>query len=391
MKIKYFFFVLFIGFKLTAQIIVFPDANLKARLLASDVTNSIANYIKIDSNDDGEIEVSEVQNIYLLNISSSGISDLTGLNYFNLSQLNCSHNTLTNLDGLIQQSLDRLNCSYNQLSHLSVANIPSLVDLNCSYNFIETLDLSSLGFTDSLNISNNYISSFTPPQYIVSLDIRNNNFNGFPVPYFAIEAILVFGGNPSDQLIYSGSWRTPKELFFSSDTSENVDLSNVPLSEYETFNQQPNFYFFNCSSLKSIKLNNNLVSRQYIGDLSIVNCDNLNYICADESEEEYFVQKLVELNLNDQVEVVTDCQLSNGNPEQQNQVSLFPNPVESILYINVNNAEILSISVYNMLGQLTLSASHQNSEIDVSSLSHGNYILKVVSDKGISTSRFIKK
>jgi hypothetical protein len=58
-----------------------------------------------------------------------------------------------------------------------------------------------------------------------------------------MEAILLFGGNPSDQLIYTDTWRNPKVLILFDENVENIDLSNVPMSEYETDNLQPNFYF----------------------------------------------------------------------------------------------------------------------------------------------------
>jgi uncharacterized delta-60 repeat protein len=77
----------------------------------------------------------------------------------------------------------------------------------------------------------------------------------------------------------------------------------------------------------------------------------------------------------------------------ENYIVLYPNPVNSILNISKNqNVEISSITIYNTLGQLIMAIPNaRNTEsIDVSVLKSGNYFVKVNSDSGILTSRFVK-
>jgi uncharacterized repeat protein (TIGR01451 family) len=77
-----------------------------------------------------------------------------------------------------------------------------------------------------------------------------------------------------------------------------------------------------------------------------------------------------------------------------NYFSLFPNPVENVLNISSKeNIEISSVNIYNTLGQLVLVIPNaQNTKtIDVSSLTSGNYFIKINSDKGTSNTKFIKK
>lgn len=70
----------------------------------ADVTNSIAsnensNHIKIDSNADGEIQLSEAMQVRYLNIENSNISSLEGINSFiNLKDFICQNNLLTSID-----------------------------------------------------------------------------------------------------------------------------------------------------------------------------------------------------------------------------------------------------------------------------------------------------
>ena len=77
MKTNYLLIIVcFFTASLFAQTITIPDANFKAKLLQADVTNSIAenssnSSIKIDSNNDGEIQVVEVQNVHNLYIDNT--------------------------------------------------------------------------------------------------------------------------------------------------------------------------------------------------------------------------------------------------------------------------------------------------------------------------------
>ena len=99
-----------IGFVGKAQIVNIPDANFKAKLLQASPSNQIAStqtpdingyvttYAKIDTNNDGEVQVSEALAIKWLSVRISSISDLTGIESFtNLINLNCSNNQLTSL------------------------------------------------------------------------------------------------------------------------------------------------------------------------------------------------------------------------------------------------------------------------------------------------------
>ncbi|WPO77972.1 T9SS type A sorting domain-containing protein [Flavobacterium sp. KACC 22761] len=73
--------------------------------------------------------------------------------------------------------------------------------------------------------------------------------------------------------------------------------------------------------------------------------------------------------------------------------NIHPNPVKDVLNINSNiEMEKQAIYVYDALGQLVISVPHAEkvSNIDVSRLQAGNYILKIKSDKGISAVKFIK-
>ena len=158
-----FFLLLFTGI-VHGQIVNIPDANFKTRLLAATVISGTArdlnnNYIQIDSNSNGEIEVSEAAQISFLSITSQNISNATGIEYFtNLRILLCSGNQLTSLDVSATQ-LTSLTCTDNQLTYLNLAGLSNLNYLNCSYNQLTSLDISDLTNLRKLLCNYNQITS----------------------------------------------------------------------------------------------------------------------------------------------------------------------------------------------------------------------------------------
>jgi uncharacterized repeat protein (TIGR01451 family) len=79
--------------------------------------------------------------------------------------------------------------------------------------------------------------------------------------------------------------------------------------------------------------------------------------------------------------------------EFSNYVTLFPNPTSEVLNINAkHDIEIQSLSIYDILGQLVIAIPNAKSvsNIDISKLRTGNYFIKVKSDKGSSSMKFIK-
>ena len=68
-----------------------------------------------------------------------------------------------------------------------------------------------------------------------------------------------------------------------------------------------------------------------------------------------------------------------------NKINIYPNPSNGSL--NITNAENANIIVYNLLGEAVknISINSAFSTIDLSKLSNGSYIIKVITDKDIFT------
>ncbi len=86
--------------------------------------------------------------------------------------------------------------------------------------------------------------------------------------------------------------------------------------------------------------------------------------------------------------------LADQDFEFESYFSVNPNPAENQLnIITKQNISISSISIYNTLGQLVqvIPNAKVTSIIDVSSLKSGNYFIQIITQKGTSTSKFIKE
>ena len=72
--------------------------------------------------------------------------------------------------------------------------------------------------------------------------------------------------------------------------------------------------------------------------------------------------------------------------------TLSPVPAKEMLNVSLKQAVIMSsVSIYNTLGQLIQVITDPTTTIDVSGLKTGSYFIKIKSDKGTTSSKFIKE
>lgn len=101
------------------QIVNIPDANFKNALLTHSPT--------IDTNSDGDIQVSEAEAAFSLTVSSKSIASLEGIQSF--------------------VNLETLYCTNNQLTDLDVSNLVNLKYFYCGNNKLQWLNMSGLGIS----------------------------------------------------------------------------------------------------------------------------------------------------------------------------------------------------------------------------------------------------
>jgi hypothetical protein len=81
-----------------------------------------------------------------------------------------------------------------------------------------------------------------------------------------------------------------------------------------------------------------------------------------------------------------------GTPDfQANLISVYPNPVESTLNIDLQDGStIKSVMLFDILGKRIIDEKGNIQQLDMSSFSNGLYLLKIETESGIFTQKVIK-
>jgi uncharacterized repeat protein (TIGR01451 family) len=191
----YFFFV-FISLGASAQIVNIPDTNFK---------NAIINQ-GIDTNSDGEIQVSEAEVVGQLSIDAETITSAEGIQSFiNLQNLYINYNNLGSLDLSSNIHLKNLFCNYCQLTSLTLNS----ADLNVVYannNLLTSIDLSSCPNVGDVDFSSNQLSeiNLSGCSNIANLQVSNNLLESIDVSNDIALYHLYVGNNLLTSLDVSG-------------------------------------------------------------------------------------------------------------------------------------------------------------------------------------------
>lgn len=124
-----------------------PDPAFKQKVIA----------LGYDTNDDGQIQVSEAQKVTKLYVNNLGVVNMEGINSFtNLEELGCYDNKLEALNVSKLKKLKYLYAFNNRISNLNITGLNNLEHLYVQGNiFISELDISKftklkeLYFTDN--------------------------------------------------------------------------------------------------------------------------------------------------------------------------------------------------------------------------------------------------
>lgn len=192
-----------------------PDNNFEQKLIDFGYDDVLDNYVM----------TSNIVGVMDLDISSAGISDLTGIeNFISLKSLNCQDNLLTELN--LSMNLLSLNCSYNQLVSLNTNNYLNILD--CSHNLLTELDP---GNPTELYCSHNQLTAIELAGYFTKLNCNHNQLTSLNINNWSNQAIteIYAQDNPDlgciqvDDPAYSeANWTNPEYFIF----DEWVNFSN---------------------------------------------------------------------------------------------------------------------------------------------------------------------
>ena len=425
-----------------AQNITFTDSLLKGALINSpDVGYSTSfkdlsgNVIEsVDANNDGEVSVSEAQNIENIDLYYLPFTDLEGLQFFtNVKTINALNGLATtfnfpqlvNLEKLVfnafsgQQTLIDFNVSSNlNLKELELyAGNAAVVDLSNNINLRELriydgsadqiLNLDNLvnlrkltyfGNISTLNISDcvrlieiyiNYISApdialssldLTNQPLLINLNISNSNITTLDLSANQnLESVFVQGNQL--QSINFGNLLYVRTLYCEDNQITSLDLNNFQ-----------NLNVLSCSNnnLTELKLKNFRIEEfvNFSGN------PNLQYVCCD-SEQRVYIQNQALLSGNFDTIVDSDC-VSEGIlgtetvENLQDKISLFPNPTQD--YVTISNVgTIESNTLFDLNGRVIKVINGGSNRIDVSDLENGIYFVNIKTNNTLETLKFIKE
>lgn len=194
-KIKLMLALFVIGQYSLAQHIVFTDSILKKELINKE--------LKIDLNNNGEIEFVEAELVTSLNLSRKGISSISEINYFkNLEKLECYYNDIDSLIICDLQKLKEINCGTNNLQFLKLVNLSSLKVLEAGNNKLTSAEIINCLNIQRIGLCVNLITSIDLTKYILLEDlwICDNQLSVIDISYNSNLSQLYLDNNKLTEL-----------------------------------------------------------------------------------------------------------------------------------------------------------------------------------------------
>jgi len=382
-------------------------------LTSIDVSNNTSlTDIDCSNNTLTSLNISTNINLTKLICSNNSINNLDVSNNASLTQLWCDDNSITNLDISNNTSLTRLWCHNNSLSNLNVSSNINLSDIRCYNNSISSLNVSNCLALEKLKCGINLLTSLD-----VSL---NSNLTDLSCADNSLTSLNAANGNNTN---FSGDFGTAG--FY---TINNPNLTCIEVDDvaYSTTNwtdiDATSSFSTNCSGailVSSITIqgqNGTSTITTPSGTLQMeatvlpANADDASYTwaVANGSGSATISASGLLTAVSDGTVTVT-ATANDGSGEigsttitisnqtagidevTLNNLSIYPNPVQNQLFIESSDKQITELIIFDITGKIIKSIGYNTKIIDVSDLNQGVYMLKVATDKGVATQRFVKQ
>lgn len=269
-----------------AQIVNIPDPVFKASLLIPTV----------DTDGDGEIQLSEALVVDYLIVSAIGITDLTGIEAFaNMTFFDISNTSITTLNLTMLSNLGGLTCNNNNLlTSVNMSNMPSLGSISCNSNTnlsslditgtmnlgtftcvnsrLTSVDVSGRANLMNLNCQNNLINSinFTNCPSLDNINLENNAIPSLDLTGLTNITFLHYTNNQVAEIIVTNP------VVISEIIGDNNQLTDLDFSKVRI-----NYLFIPNNPLVSLNLKNGF--NETISNITI-NSNSLQFVCEDENQ-----------------------------------------------------------------------------------------------------------
>ncbi|MFK5891422.1 MAG: N-acetylmuramoyl-L-alanine amidase [Flavobacteriaceae bacterium] len=263
-------------------------------------------------------------------------------NISSLTYLDVSNKNITDLTGIKDfTSLTTLWCVNNQLISLNISLNTTLTYLYCYLNQLTSLDVSQNTILINLFCAVNRLTNLE-----VSQNARLSNLSCY-----------------SNQLT-------------SLDVSQNTSLT-----------------FLQCNNNQLTSLNLKNGNNTLITTFDAFNNPDLSCIDVDNpTDADTGLGNYANWNKDVTASYSADCQSSLIVNDEllDKSVRIYPNPMTDILSIKSNYVPIKKVEIYSVLGKKLKEINTDFSKINISNLSVGIYVVKIYSEKGITSRKLIK-
>lgn len=327
------------------------------------------NMVSLDLTANVALETIDVhQNFDLTSINLTGLTNLT--------ELKCFSTGLPTLDVSTNSALEFLQCDRMELTSLDVSGLTNLSFIDCYNNDITSIDVTGCTALHTLRMQDNQLVN-------VDFLTANNPIQGLRV---GRNPLTTFNVSMHDSL--KSVWLDENDLLTSVDLNQNTAL--VSLRCYRN------------DLLEAVNLaNTNNENFTYIGltenpNLTCLQVDDVAWSNDPANWDETAANMYGHFyySFDPQTNFSADCGITSSLDALENPnipFSIFPNPTNQQLNIEIENVEILQIDIIDLSGKRVKTISQNTSTLDVSNLNNGIYFIKIKTDQGILNSRFVKQ
>lgn len=325
------------------------------RLMSLDISNNpMITNLRCGFTQIFSLDLSNQNELEYLDCDLDDLKDLDISNNSKLVHLRCSRNRLLNLDVSKCPDLSYLDCHDNDIVNMEVDNNNLLTYLDCRKNNISSLDIASNIFLEFLSCTGNALKNIDVSNNIQlahlycygnqlsSLDISNNTYL----------RNLDCGGNQLSSL----------------DVSSNTQLDTLQCAWY--------------NPLSSLSLCNNTLLK-WLNILFLPALDTV-YVWESFTDSVY-------ISSNHDVIFQEKCVVGYDAYQDLEQM-IYPNPTKSYITVELNSPNNTCIEITSLSGEILSKVITEGTttQLDLSQLSKGVYIIRIRSKDNITAERIIK-
>ncbi len=342
------------------------------------------NSLKIHRNKIDSIDLSMNNDLCYLDCHSNNLTSLDLSKNTALTHLSCGNNQLTSLDISNNITLQTLDCKSNQLTSLDVTNNTALTTLRCDANQLTNLDVSNNLVLEFLNCHDNQLTG---------LDVSNN----LALNHLSCSRNLLNSLDISNNTALDWLWCFDNQLT-SLDVSNNIALTGLDCSS----NQLTSLDISNNTALQTLDCKSNQLTsldvsnNTFLEDLYLSDMPTLYEVCVWTMPfPPAGVYLGVDVTGSPNVCFETECNGLCENTEieeyKKRVLTIYPNPTDDIINIEIENINNAKLEIYNVSGKLIFSKDLDSKveKINISGFSKGIYVIKVIQDRDINFGKVV--